>query len=88
MITRTIEIRNSLGLHARAAGALVRLAGSFQSEVTVEKDGTKANAKSIMGLLMLAAARGSTVVVTASGEDEEAAMDAVEDLVRRNFHEC
>jgi phosphocarrier protein HPr len=67
MIKRSLEIRNSLGLHARAAGALVRLSSTFQSEITVEKDGIKANSKSIMGLLMLAAAAGSTILVTARG---------------------
>jgi phosphocarrier protein len=87
MIRRSLEIRNSLGLHARAAGSLVRLSSTFQSEITVEKDGTKANAKSIMGLLMLAAAAGSTILVTAQGEDEEEAMAAIEGLVRRNFNE-
>jgi phosphocarrier protein HPr len=87
MIRRTLEIRNSLGLHARAAGALVRLSSAFQSEITVEKDGMKANSKSIMGLLMLAAASGSTILVTAQGGDEEEAMAAIEGLVRRNFNE-
>jgi phosphocarrier protein len=87
MIRRSLEIRNSLGLHARAAGALVRLSSTFQSEITVEKDGVKANSKSIMGLLMLAAAAGSTVLITAQGEDEEEAMAAIEGLVRRNFNE-
>jgi len=87
MIKRSLEIRNSLGLHARAAGALVRLSSTFQSEITVERDGIKANSKSIMGLLMLAAAAGSTILVTARGGDEEEAMTAIEDLVRRNFNE-
>lgn len=87
MIARKLTITNRLGLHARAAGTLVRLAGTFRSELRVEKDGTCVNAKSIMGLLMLAAAQGSVVTVTAEGEDESEALDAVEDLVGRNFNE-
>ena len=87
MISKTLTISNRLGLHARAAGALVRLTSSFQSDITIEKDGMKANSKSIMGLLMLAAARGSRILVTVNGEDEEEAMSAVESLIRSNFNE-
>lgn len=87
MITSKLTIRNKLGLHARAAGTLVRLSSSFRSDIRVEKDGKPANAKSIMGLLMLAAAKGSRITVTAEGEDEAEAMEAVEDLVRRKFNE-
>lgn len=87
MISKTLTVRNKLGLHARAAGALVRLAGTFDSEITLEKGDMRANAKSIMGLLMLAAAQGSSIVVSANGEDEKEAFAAVEDLVRRKFHE-
>jgi len=87
MISKTLTVRNKLGLHARAAGALVRLAGTFDSEITLEKGDMRANAKSIMGLLMLAAAQGSSIVVSAKGEDEKEAFAAVEDLVRRKFHE-
>jgi len=87
MITRELDIANKLGLHARAAGALVRLAGEFEAEITVEKDGSRVNAKSILGLMMLAAAAGSKVSVCAEGPDEDAAIAAVEDLLRRKFHE-
>ncbi len=87
MISKEPEVRNTLGLHARAAGALVRVAASFSSQVMVEKDGTKVNAKSIMGLLLLAASQGSLVTVTADGEDEGEALAAVEDLLLRKFDE-
>lgn len=87
MIARELTIINKLGLHARAAGALVKLASTFRSEITVEKDGTKVNAKSIMGLLMLAASMGSTIRLTAEGGDEREAAAAVEGLVNRKFDE-
>ncbi len=82
-----MTITNQLGLHARASGALVRLAGTFQSEITVAKDGTQVNAKSIMGLLLLAAANGSRIEVVAEGVDEQEAVTAIEALIRRKFHE-
>jgi phosphocarrier protein len=82
-----MTITNQLGLHARASGALVRLASTFRSEITVARDGTRVNAKSIMGLLLLAAASGSRIEVAAEGEDEQEAVAAIEDLVRRKFHE-
>jgi phosphocarrier protein len=87
MISRTLTIGNKLGLHARAAGALVKLVSSFSSEITVEKDGSRVNAKSIMGLLMLAAAKGSSIQVEVDGDDEQEAVDAIEDLLRRKFNE-
>ena len=87
MIAKKLEITNRLGLHARAAGMLVRLAGTFESRITVAKDGSTVNAKSILGLMMLAAPMGSTVTVTAEGDDEKAAMAAVEDLLERKFDE-
>ena len=66
MIRKALTIGNKLGLHARAAGTLVRLSNTFRSEITIEKDGKRANAKSIMGLLMLAAAPGSRIKHTAA----------------------
>ena len=87
MIVRDLTIVNKLGLHARAAGALVKLASTFRSEITVEKGGTKVNAKSIMGLLMLAASMGSSIRLTAQGDDEQEAADAVEGLVTGKFNE-
>lgn len=87
MIVKVMTITNQLGLHARASGALVRLASTFQAEITVAKDGTRVNAKSIMGLLLLAAANGSRIEIAAEGDDEQEAVAAIEALIRRKFHE-
>ena len=87
MIRRDLPIVNKLGLHARAASHLVKTACDFKSRITVEKAGARADAKSIMGLMLLAAAKGQTVTVTADGEDEVAALSAVEALIRDRFHE-
>jgi phosphocarrier protein HPr len=82
-----MTIVNSLGLHARPAAQLVRLASSFQSEVHLEKDGFSVNGKSIMGVMMLAAECGSTVTVRADGPDAEAALAAISELVAKGFGE-
>ena len=87
MIRKNLLLVNKLGLHARAASHLVKTASDFKAQVTVARDGASANAKSIMGLLLLAAARGHTLTVTADGEDEVAALAAVEALIRDRFHE-
>lgn len=87
MIRKDLLIVNKLGLHARAASHLVKTASDFAAEITLEKAGARANAKSIMGLLLLAAAKGHTVTLVAEGPDEAAAAAAVEDLIRRRFHE-
>jgi phosphocarrier protein HPr len=87
MITRDVAVTNRLGLHARAAGKLVRLAGKFEARIMIARAGSEVNAKSILGLMMLAAAMGTTVTVTSEGVDEEAAMEAVQDLFRRKFDE-
>ena len=87
MQTREIEIRNKLGLHARAAAKLTRLAGQFQSEVWLSRNGRKVNAKSIMGVMMLAANKGSTLGVEITGKDENEAMLALVDLVGGYFGE-
>ena len=87
MISKDLPIVNKLGLHARAASHLVKTASDFKSQITVEKSGASANAKSIMGLMLLAAAKGHTVTVTADGEDEAEALSAVEALIRNRFHE-
>jgi phosphocarrier protein len=81
------QIVNRAGLHARPASDLVKLAGSFSSEIHVEKDGLQVNCKSIMGVLMLAAEQGSTLRFTAVGTDADAALEALVDLVRRGFEE-
>ena len=87
MIERTAEIVNRLGLHARAAAKLVHTAGAFESQVTLAKDGEEVDAKSILGILLMAAAQGSEVVVRSDGPDEEAAMDAVLALIANRFDE-
>jgi len=87
MIERQTEIVNRLGLHARAAAKLVHTAGRFQSRVTVEKDGEEVDAKSILGLLLLAASQGSRVTIRCDGEDEEDALRAVTTLIANRFDE-
>lgn len=83
----TVEIVNRAGLHARPASEFVKLAGRFRCEVRLEKDGFEVNGKSIMGVLMLAAERGSRLVIRADGEDAPQALKALADLVRRGFEE-
>ncbi|MCD6269726.1 MAG: HPr family phosphocarrier protein [Deltaproteobacteria bacterium] len=87
MAKREFTIVNKLGLHARAAAVLVQLAGTFTSEVTVIKEGLTVNGKSIMGVLMLAAARDSTIVVETVGADEDAALNALGKLIESGFGE-
>ena len=87
MIERETEIVNRLGLHARAAAKLVQTAGHFQSRVTVEKDGEEVDAKSILGVLLLAAAQGCRITIRSEGEDEEAALQAILGLIANRFDE-
>ena len=87
MMERTIMIVNKLGLHARAAAKLVTLAAKFKSEIRVTKDGREVSGKSIMGVMMLAAAKGSRVTFRAEGPDAEKALDAIEALIARKFDE-
>ncbi|HEX3126679.1 MAG TPA: HPr family phosphocarrier protein [Thermoanaerobaculia bacterium] len=87
MIECKTEIVNRLGLHARAAAKLVHTAGAYQSRVTVEKDGEEVDAKSILGVLLLAASQGTTIKVRCDGQDEEAALRAVTDLIANRFDE-
>lgn len=87
MIEREAEIVNRLGLHARAAAKLVHTAGSFKSRITVLKNGEEVDAKSILGILLLAAAQGSTIVVRCEGQDEEDALNAVTGLIADRFGE-
>ena len=86
-IERTAEVVNLLGFHARPAAAFVRLAGSFSCDIWLEKDGLEVNAKSIMGVLMLAAEQGSQLVISGRGNDAEEATEALADLVARGFEE-
>ncbi|MDB5904875.1 MAG: HPr family phosphocarrier protein [Betaproteobacteria bacterium] len=84
---REVEIINKLGLHARASAKLTQVAGRFDADVWLSRNGRRVNAKSIMGVMMLAAAKGTTVLVETEGADEEAAMRAVEALVANRFEE-
>jgi phosphocarrier protein len=87
MTSRTVTVVNQLGMHARAAAKFVHLAGRFQSRVVVSKQGRDMDGKSIMGLLLLAAARGTLVTIAADGPDERAAVDALVELVTGGFGE-
>lgn len=87
MIEREVEIVNRLGLHARAAAKLVHLAGRFRADVKLVRDGEVVDAKSILGLLMLAAAQGEKVGLRCDGADEGEAFAAVADLIARRFEE-
>ncbi|MBX7196589.1 MAG: HPr family phosphocarrier protein [Sandaracinaceae bacterium] len=86
--SRAFVIVNELGLHARAATKLVQLAGRFHAEVELENDGQRANAKSVMGVLLLCGSRGTTVTVHASGADAEAALGAIGALIESGFGEA
>jgi phosphocarrier protein HPr len=87
VIERSIEIKNRLGLHARAAAKLVHTAARFKSDIKVRKGDEEVDGKSILGILLLAAGRGSTILVKADGEDERDALDAVEKLIDGKFDE-
>lgn len=87
MLEKEIEIINKLGLHARAAAKLVKLASSFNSEIEIQKDNQKVNAKSIMGVMMLAASRGNIITIYTQGTEAGKAMDAVESLINDKFGE-
>lgn len=80
-------IRNALGLHARAAAAFVKVANRYRSEIIVYKDDVSVNGKSIMGVLMLAAAKGSSIDVSAEGEDDNQALDELGKLIEDKFGE-
>lgn len=84
---RSFTIVNSLGLHARAAAQLVQVANRFRAEVHLEKDGMQVNGKSIMGVLTLAAAKGSSITVMVDGEDAEHAMLALAKVIENGFGE-
>ncbi|MFW5959990.1 MAG: HPr family phosphocarrier protein [Chitinivibrionales bacterium] len=87
METREFEIKNELGIHARPASALVEIAGKFESDIKLIKDDINVDAKSIMGVMILAAPYGSTVTVKAEGSDEKEAVEAIAALIENNFNE-
>ena len=88
MIEREIEIRNKLGLHARAAAKFVHTAARFKSDIKVRKGDEEVDGKSILGILLLAAGKGTTIFVRADGEDERDALDAIEKLIEGKFDEA
>ena len=87
MIRRAVKVSNKLGLHARASAKLTQLASRFQSSVWIERNGRRVNAKSIMGVMMLAAGMGSTVEIETDGPDEQAALDEIGNLFDDKFGE-
>ncbi len=87
MTQKLLTVQNRLGLHARPAALVVGEASKYRSEIVLSKDGVEINAKSIMGVMMLAAEMGSRILVTASGEDEQQAVEAIETLFAAKFDE-
>ncbi len=87
MTERSVTIVNKLGIHARPAAEIVKLASRFRSDITLVRDDLEVNGKSIMGVIMLAAERGATIVLRAEGEDSDAALDALTALVAERFGE-
>ena len=87
MQQRPVTIVNKLGLHARAAAKFVTTASGFASNIDIEKDGQKVNGKSIMGVMMLAASRGTRLTIRADGKDEREAVDSLERLIEEKFGE-
>jgi len=87
MPEREVKIVNKLGIHARPAAEIVKTAGKFRSSVTIVRDDLEVNAKSIMGVMMLAAEFGATIVIRAVGEDAEQALDALQTVIANKFGE-
>ncbi|MFN7086651.1 MAG: HPr family phosphocarrier protein [Burkholderiales bacterium] len=87
MLQREVEIINKLGLHARASAKLTQVAGQFKSDVWVSRNGRRVNAKSIMGVMMLAAAKGSRIIIETEGPDEAQALQALQALIADRFGE-
>ena len=87
MVIRSVEVTNALGLHARAAARFVHLATRFNSQIRVSRDSKVMDGKSIMGLLLLAAARGTKLTISADGPDETTAVDSLVQLVESGFGE-
>jgi len=87
MQTETFTIRNKLGLHARAAALLVKAANHFVADITIEKDGIEVNGKSIMGILMLAASKGTKITLNIEGKDEVEALRVLGQLIDNKFNE-
>ena len=88
MIQREVTLNNVLGLHARAAARFVQVASRFRSRITLSKDGRGVDAKSILGILMLAGAQGDRLVLSAQGDDEKEAVEALSALILSRFGEA
>ena len=86
-ITKVFTVKNKLGLHARAAAVFVRLSSRFEADITLVKDSYEVNGKSILGVLSLAATKGSEIQVTTRGKDAEAAINDIEELIESGFGE-
>jgi phosphocarrier protein len=86
-LSKNVEIINKLGMHARAAAQFVQLASTFSSHIEIEKDKRRVNGKSIMGVMMLAASKGSKVTLHTDGEDEQESMQKLEELINNRFNE-
>jgi len=86
-LNKEVEIINKLGMHARAAAKFVQLATSFQSNIDLERNNKRVNGKSIMGVMMLAASKGSTIIIHADGSDAEKSIDKLEELINNRFDE-
>ena len=86
-VKEEVDIINELGMHARAAGAFVKTSEKFKSDIKVSKDGMDVNGKSIMGLMMLAASKGTSIILNISGEDEQDAFSALKELIDNKFGE-
>ena len=87
VLKKELTVLNKLGIHARPAALFVKVASKFSSEITVEKDGESVNGKSIMGLMMLAAAQGSRLRISAAGDDADEALRHIEELFVKKFNE-
>lgn len=88
MVKKEVEIINKLGLHARASSKFTQLASRYQSEIFISRNSRRVNGKSIMGVMMLAAAKGSTVELEVNGVDEQAALEALVGLINNRFDEA
>jgi phosphocarrier protein len=87
MLEQAITIINKLGLHARAAGKLVETTSRFSCDITIDKDGRNVDGKSIMAMMMLAASKGTDIIIKTNGEDEAAALEAIVNLINNRFDE-
>lgn len=87
MVKKSFAVKNTLGLHARPSASFAKEAGRFQSQIMVECDGTEVNGKSILGLMMLGAGKGRVLEITATGKDEDKAIESLGELIEAGFNE-